>query len=152
MPFLLLHRPLQLACSPQPAAAPCRSSLPRHRHPMSTRLAGFVIPGDGADGARTTIALTTGTMGIDMTTTSLATIALIAGTATMTVQITGAAGTTAGTTTTIDEYGGCQKSRRFRTGGVALTSAIAADQPGALGLTPYASVCSAARRQPPARF
>jgi hypothetical protein len=113
MPFLLLHRPLQLACSSQPAAAPCRSSLPRHRHPMSTRLAGFVIPGDSADGARTTIALTTGTMGIDMTTTSLATIALIAGTATMTVQITGAAGTTAGTTTTIDEYGGCQKSRRF---------------------------------------
>ena len=56
----------------------------------------------------TTIALTAGTMGIDMTTTSLATIALIAGTATMTVQITGAAGTTAGTTTTIDEYGGCR--------------------------------------------
>ena len=45
-----------------------------------------------------------------------------------------------------------QKSRRFRTGGVALTSAIAADQPGALGLTPYASVCPAARRQPAARF
>src|SRR5258708_38556647 len=90
-------------------------------------------------------------MGIDMTTTSLATIALIAGTATMTVQITGAAGTAAGTTTTIDEYGGCQKSRRFRTGGVALRSANAAYQTGALGVTPHASGCSAGRRQPAAR-
>src|SRR5260370_26143836 len=150
MPFLLLHRPLQLASAPQPAPAPCRSSLPRHRHPMAAKLAGFVIPGAGADGARTTIALTTGTMGIDMTTTSLATIALIAGTATMTVQITGAAGTAAGTTTTIDEYGGCQKSRRFRTGGVALRSAIPADQPRALGLTPYASGCPPARPPPAA--
>jgi hypothetical protein len=38
------------------------------------------------------------------------TIAIDVGTVTMTVHITGAAGTAAGTTTTIDEYGGCQRA------------------------------------------
>jgi hypothetical protein len=51
----------------------------------------------------------------------------------MTVQITGAAGTAAETTTTIDEYGGCQKSRRFRTGGVASHRPSLLINPGLLG-------------------
>jgi hypothetical protein len=138
-PSLLLHPPLQLARSPQPALAPCRSRLPRHRHPMSTRLAGFVIRGDGAGGARTIIALT-GTTDIDMTTTRPATIAIDVGTATMTVHIIGAAGTVAWTTT-IDEYGGCQRAAGL---------APAAHRPSLLiksGL-----LGSAARRQPAAQF
>jgi hypothetical protein len=107
---------------------------------MSTRLAGFVIRGDGAGDARTIIALT-GTTDIDMTTMRPATIAIDVGTATMTVHITGAAGTAAGTTTTIDEYGGCQRAAGL---------APAAHRPSLLinsGL-----LGSAARRQPAARF
>ena len=98
--LLSLHPLRRSARSPQPAQAPCRSRLPRHRHPMSTRLPGCAIRGDGAGGARTVIALMG--IGTDMTAAGLATIPMGAG-ATTIIPITGAvmvAGTAAGTITT----------------------------------------------------